>query len=483
MVLVAVLLVTAAPFSEGVTIDSTDVSVPGTGFDSDPPSSYDMREHTTVTPVKDQRAYGTCDSFAAAGSLEQLLIRDGYGVHDLSELYISGSLYDGYGQPGGGEDDAWTTIPPSDIVFGSYPWISSLRLIDWVAGPIEEYLAPYSDFSGDYVSDPSLLSQAVAHVTGFKVVNPAKDPDAVKSMIMDGYAGILMIDASGYSVVDGEWTCNVPWETAINHIVTLVGWDDDFPAENFYIPAESDGAWLVKNSWGTSSGLYEGDGYMWVSYGSFIQPFVLFYDSVEPVSDSRHMYSYDHGISIGSDMAFESTATAANVFTANGRETLDSVSFTTFTMADARYSIMVYTDLSDPSDPTSGTPALRSPVTGEITFAGAYMVDLGQAVDLDAGETFSVVVTFEGDGTVYVPLDTDEDSRMYGQPEYYTRTAANAGESFVLVDGQWTDLSADGSTNVRIKAYTDDTEDGSATVWCVVVVVLAAIVVGIITRR
>lgn len=486
MALAAVVLVSALPVADAATLDTHEVTAPYAGWDGEVPSSYDMRDHYDVTPVKDQGAYNMCDFFATAAALEQLLLMEGYGEHDLSELFMAGMQYSGYGQPSGeGGDEVWITFGPSDLIFGSYAWLSALTLIDWRSAPIEEGLAPVTDFTQDYVSDPALLSEAIAHITGFKVLDPVSDPDSVKAMLMQGYPGVLMFDAMGYNVVDGEMTCNVPFDTAINHEVALVGWDDDFPAENFAIPAQNDGAWLVKNSWGTSFGLYEGDGYMWISYESSIQPLVLFYDSCEPASDSRHLYSYDHGDSIASDMAFESTATAANVFTAEADQVLDSVSFTTFAMSDATYTIQVYRDLADPSDPTSGEPCLDAPVTGDIWAAGAYFVPLGQDVELSAGQTFSVVVMFGSEGTVYVPLDTDEDANSMGVSEYYSRPVASAGESFVLIDGEWTDVSADGATNVRIKAYANDvgSDDGPSVAVLAVGIVVGAVVVGLTMRR
>lgn len=48
-----------------------------------------------------------------------------------------------------------------------------------------------------------------------------------------------------------------------NHDVVVVGWDDNFPKENFTIQPEGDGAFICKNSWGEEFG---DDGYFYVSY-------------------------------------------------------------------------------------------------------------------------------------------------------------------------------------------------------------------------
>ena len=48
-----------------------------------------------------------------------------------------------------------------------------------------------------------------------------------------------------------------------NHKVTVVGWDDNYPAENFSITPPGDGAWIIKNSWSDAWG---DEGYFYLSY-------------------------------------------------------------------------------------------------------------------------------------------------------------------------------------------------------------------------
>lgn len=38
-----------------------------------------------------------------------------------------------------------------------------------------------------------------------------------------------------------------------NHCVTIVGWDDNYPRDNFANRPSGDGAWLIANSYGTNT--------------------------------------------------------------------------------------------------------------------------------------------------------------------------------------------------------------------------------------
>ena len=49
------------------------------------------------------------------------------------------------------------------------------------------------------------------------------------------------------------------------HAVTVIGWDDNFSKDKFITKAPADGAWIVKNSWGTDN-KYKGIWYVTENY-------------------------------------------------------------------------------------------------------------------------------------------------------------------------------------------------------------------------
>ena len=90
----------------------------------------------------------------------------------------------------------------------------------------------------------------------------------------------------------------VPSMQAADHAVTIVGWDDAYAAENFKIAPPGDGAWLVKNSWGTGGNRgVDGSGYYWISYyDGRIGEWTYAVDGVAPYDPDTIVHEYDYRV-------------------------------------------------------------------------------------------------------------------------------------------------------------------------------------------
>ena len=80
--------------------------------------------------------------------------------------------------------------------------------------------------------------------------------------------------------------------TTSNHVVCIVGWNDSYSKSNFSPNPPGNGAFIIKNSWGTSIGM---QGYQYVSYydhviGDFI--YTDTYNDINFAVDYNNLYNY-----------------------------------------------------------------------------------------------------------------------------------------------------------------------------------------------
>ncbi len=240
-------------FDENAGVNPAPYSVVGTTLRSSGglPSSY----RTNTTPIRNQGSYNTCWAFSGIGTLEAFLSSEGRGNYDFSEGHLSLWSTKEYNSNGIG----WLS---DNLSVGGYSMISGGYFASW-EGPKRESDIPYRSI-GRGVPENMDSAPDCYHVTGIMYVN--NDMESLKTAIYR-YGGIATSfnSGSGYSSDRSSYYQSNETQRFSGHAVTIIGWDDNYSKENFNssMRPEHNGAWLAKNSWGTSTG---DEGYLWISY-------------------------------------------------------------------------------------------------------------------------------------------------------------------------------------------------------------------------
>lgn len=392
------------------------------------PVAYDLRALNKVTPVKDQGGAGTCWAHATYGSLESYLLMHGQ-QWSFSENHLKNVLSSASPQ---GFDRG-----PQD---GGQILESTAYLARW-SGPVKTSDDPYIDTS--FFTSAELGMPIQQHVQNVYYLPTRKSPtdnDQIKSAIQT-YGCVYTtynhdFASQYYNGATHSYYKNVA--TTINHAVTIVGWDDNYNKQNFTIVPPGNGAFIVKNSWGTNWGE---NGYFYVSYydASFGYESNAVVTS-ENTNNYKNIYQYDPLGWVRSRGYNNSTCWGANVFTAISNGPLGAVSFYT-TDSNCKYNLYI----------GSSNLASRTLVqSGTIPLAGYHTISLNSPVSLTTGQKFSVIVELTNP-SYYYPMATEEPITSYS-----SKATANAGESFLSSDGNtWSDMiTLNPNTNLCIKAFT-----------------------------
>jgi len=377
------------------------------------PASYDLRSDGHVTSVKDQGNCGSCWAFATYGSLESWLLKNEVEAWDFSENHLKN--YHSF------------DLSPCE---GGNAYMSIAYLARW-SGPVDEMDDPYHDW--DDRPSPGGPSQKYLKSASWFFT----DSDIKNSLMTYGAMYVSMrYESAAYDPC--EYTYYYNGTNAANHGVTIVGWDDNKTVSG----APGDGAWLIKNSWGTGWG---DAGYFWISYydTKAVQYAVAFCNAV-PTSSYATNYQYDplgwtSSVGYGS-----STAWAANVFTATADEGLKAVALYAVDNS-LSYEIYIYDDFDG-----STFSNLMGFTSGTLINSGYHTISLPSVIDLANGDDFSIVVKFTTTGYGY-PIPIED---VY--PGYSSGATASPGESYVSSNGStFTDITNSfPNSNVCIKGLT-----------------------------
>lgn len=362
------------------------------------PQAYSSVEMGYVTSVKDQSIQNTCIFFSGTAAMETALLRNGYGEYDLSEEhanYWASKRNDGTG---------WLRDRTND---GAYPYTAYGYLT--TGGVVAESDLPYMSRTEKYYEELNPI-EPLFYAGSIKLLSgPELDAAAFKTAIMEN-GGVVAsfaftdkhLNRNTNSFFCGD-TISDSEIAASAHSVFVVGWDDNYPKENFKSGSQpqNNGAWLIKNSWGDTYS------YIWVSYEDKYLGAEIFGGNyaindiiknhtcnellkVDSYGTIYNMEFYNNKGNYITDAVFINTFSFSKEMPA-----ISSVEFSTSNIG-ADYTIY-YIPVSD-GTPTADENQWTKLTSGTISYAGTHNISFNPYTVPDAQGAIGVKITTK-DGT------------------------------------------------------------------------------------
>ncbi len=413
--------------------------------------------------------YGSCWAHAAAALAEFYMIN--HGLRDklapasretnYSELQLAYFAYHQCPEPISGPTDDLAYL---DLTLGSHRHFlnfggnlamasqSLMRQKGYTADADETSYANAENVLADGLADEFATNYDIAYLKNAFYVNLHENSHIIKEAILaNGAAGVAYNSDPKYlnSETNAYYNYELDW---FNHVVTAVGWDDAYPAENFKELPPGNGAWLIRNSHSTDT-RFDEESYFWISYyDTSLAQAAYIYEMADMDKGETYdnQYYYDGQLHSVKSVA---TTKVANVFVAvKEAEELSAVQFDASENAPGAYRVSIYRNLADAYQPESGTLIEEATTTGTLALAGKYTIPLTNPVPLTLGETFAVVIETEK------PIDRECDNLW--KEQLNMDVTMHEAESFYFTNGAWVDLAEKSYKGARgnlcIRSLTND---------------------------
>ncbi len=413
-----------------VDVNAQSIDVDELKAGNDLPEKYSSVDMGYVTSVKKQNG-DNCWAFSTIASCESLFLKKGFTFSNLSPFHL----------------DNFATFRPNGKGWqrnageGGYSEISMGYLIS--------RLGPYS------VLNDNTQFFAGYNINSIEYIDKS-NPVRIKELILENGAVTANYNANGSYTSDDllNFYCYDENASVIGHAVSIVGWDDNYSKVNFAScgkTPKSNGAWLIKNSWGEYGPL---KGYIWISYDDVF----LFSDVFSPSFAITSAEKSDEYQKLYQNETDGSTY-AINYFTlydevsyinfydfSDGYDKLNKVIFNSESVgADYRVYYIPAQYHKIESDKAKWTLLAE----GTVDYKGYISVDTnGFDLPLGYGAVGITINTkkingnlnMEDEGYVYNTFGTNEWLRDADTQKYLFLNESTENESYVMLDNEIYDL-------------------------------------------
>lgn len=377
-------------------------------------SAYDGRDYGIITPVKDQGSTNLCWAYSSVAASEASIVRS--GLKKLEEVNLNPTAA-AYRVNNRGEDPLRNTsgeyVSGDFTSFAGNPSKIATIFSGWW-GPVSGTNANVDPF----VNSDFRLENAV-HIPENKD-NPSLRIAEIKKAIAK-YGAVTF----QYNNLHNIYYYNPKNEkngSSYPHACTIIGWDDNIPAESFTPGrATMNGGWLIKNSYAS---LPDGYPYFYISYDNTSSSMYAF-SYVEKETYDRNYY-YDGAIN---DFPLRNDKHVANVYRAGSEVSGKTEKITAVNVGvegnDYTLEVEIYTGLSSPfEDENAPVEGGRSAAkkTARFDYGGYVTVRLDEPVTLSAGEWFSIIVRVsEGTAKIRLGVKNGKDLSYAGSYGSYAK--------------------------------------------------------------
>lgn len=388
------------------------------------PTAYNSAEHGYTTPVRQQQ-YNTCWAYSSTAALESFFLKNNRQAFHLSTMHMN---YWGTARNNG---KGWQrTYSDAGYPYVAMGYLTSFGCID---NTLFDESKTVEDFHAASNLYPYQAADSVIYLDG-------DDPDTIKTAIYQ-YGGVIgNFHYNGSYLKRDAYYCDLPGLTTAQlngHAIEIVGWDDNYEVGNFVSGHQpsSPGAWVCKNSWGTSWG---DNGYFRISYEDlylFDSRFGPSYSisSASPIDANTKIqqnesfgatYEFDY---IQQARPNQSKMTYANVFDfSDGYHNIDKVVFES-TSEGSKYSVY-YMPVDANGAPVVTPDQWTLLAQGTIEHQGYTSA---KVYGFDAPKTKGAIgVTIEKNGKTDIEIGVDEWLTVGGK--YLFKPESEYGQSYLI---------------------------------------------------
>lgn len=427
--------------------------------------SYNLKDHLQQINVKDQKKSQACWAFSFSSILETSIAKQYNKVSkEYSPMHIeyvtaqmfnrtlgsgAGSrLSTAYCVSGNGPVEE--TQMPFDSVYNDETGYKSIENV----GSLDKTVAARVKETKEFANIYKKVNNGTIECFGDSTYTKQYTSDEVKvardlvKQHIKTYGAVsadIFIDTDNYYNVDTAAYNynNYDNKSTVNHVVSIVGWDDNYSIDNFKEGNKptTKGAYIVLNSYGSSWG---DNGYMYISYeDACVEENLMGIRDIEEYDngekDYDKIYQYDElGMNIGIPLDTESVY-AANKYTrentTNQEEYIQEVGLYIANTSG----VEVY--INPDGDEIEKAKLVAEPQ--EALETGYHTIKLATPLKLTS-DKFVVKVKYTNQEGAYIPMEVNyKDFGLKNISDFFDTATANDGECFISNDNSdWKDVNS-----------------------------------------